>query len=204
MTRGRKATRTPPPEEANTAPPPRPDGLMRSTLARDPIVARVFTEQSLGYACLSPSGHLVESNPRAHELAARYHTSPTSSDVLVDLARRAVARGPDRAGFRLSAPDEDATLVIHVHRLDREIHHLRDDVLLVVLREWAAAQPTAAPSALTARQLQIAKLLTRRGLSYKEIAAALDVSEGTVRKHAEHIYRVLGIHSRAELARLLG
>jgi len=57
----------------------------------------------------------------------------------------------------------------------------------------------ATPSALTPRQRDVAALLVRTGLSYKQMAAQLHVREGTLRTHAEHVYRALGVHSRAEL-----
>ena len=53
---------------------------------------------------------------------------------------------------------------------------------------------------LTERQREIAGLLAGSGLSYKEIAGRIGITEGTVRKHVEHIYRAAGVHSRAELA----
>jgi DNA-binding NarL/FixJ family response regulator len=65
-------------------------------------------------------------------------------------------------------------------------------------RSEPARAPTA-PSALTPRQRDVAALLVRTGLSYKQIAAQLHVREGTLRTHAEHVYRALAVHSRAEL-----
>jgi DNA-binding NarL/FixJ family response regulator len=52
---------------------------------------------------------------------------------------------------------------------------------------------------LTRRQQEIAGLLSHTGLSYKQVAAKLTISEGTMRKHVENVYRRLGVHSRAEL-----
>jgi DNA-binding NarL/FixJ family response regulator len=60
-------------------------------------------------------------------------------------------------------------------------------------------QPAQTFSVLTPRQRDVAALLVGTGLSYKEIAARLDRSEGTVRTHTERIYRALGVHSRPEL-----
>jgi DNA-binding NarL/FixJ family response regulator len=56
---------------------------------------------------------------------------------------------------------------------------------------------------LTSRQREIAALLVGTGLSYKQIAARLDRSEGTVRTHTERIYRAFGVHSRPELTVVL-
>ncbi len=57
---------------------------------------------------------------------------------------------------------------------------------------------------LTPRQAEVAALLVGTGLSYKEIAASLDRSEGTVRTHTERIYRAFDVHSRPELTVVLG
>jgi DNA-binding NarL/FixJ family response regulator len=59
--------------------------------------------------------------------------------------------------------------------------------------------PASETTALTPRQRDVAVLLVRTGLSYKQIAAQLDVREGTVRTHVESVYRALDVHSRAEL-----
>jgi DNA-binding NarL/FixJ family response regulator len=67
-----------------------------------------------------------------------------------------------------------------------------------VSNEGERGAPTG-PSALTLRQRDVAALLVRTGLSYKQIAAHLHLREGTLRTHAEHVYRALGVHSRAEL-----
>jgi DNA-binding NarL/FixJ family response regulator len=62
-----------------------------------------------------------------------------------------------------------------------------------------AQQHEARLSQLTSRQREIAGLLSRTGLSYKEVASKLAISEGTMRKHVENVYRRVGVHSRAEL-----
>ena len=69
--------------------------------------------------------------------------------------------------------------------------------------EVRASQPAPAERrsspVLTSRQREVAALLVGTGLSYKQIAAQLDRSEGTVRTHTEKIYRAFGVHSRPEL-----
>jgi DNA-binding NarL/FixJ family response regulator len=56
-----------------------------------------------------------------------------------------------------------------------------------------------AAGVLTRRERQIAVLIGR-GLSNRQIAAALGIAKRTVDKHAEHIHRKLGLHSRAAVA----
>lgn len=59
------------------------------------------------------------------------------------------------------------------------------------------------PRELTAREKEVAGLLARTGLSYKQAASELDIREGTMRKHVENVYRKKGVHSRAELTVVL-
>lgn len=63
--------------------------------------------------------------------------------------------------------------------------------------------PVAAASAmrLTARQLDVADGVAR-GWSNRDIAAALRISEDTVKRHLTHIFARLGVETRLELAML--
>jgi DNA-binding CsgD family transcriptional regulator len=61
-----------------------------------------------------------------------------------------------------------------------------------------------APDELTATELRVAELAAA-GITNREIARAVFMSEKTVEAHISRIYRKLGIHSRAELgARMAG
>ncbi|WP_438014778.1 LuxR C-terminal-related transcriptional regulator [Sorangium sp. So ce315] len=62
----------------------------------------------------------------------------------------------------------------------------------------ALTDPPGSP-ALTPRQREVVELLVGTGLSYKQIAARLARSEGTIRTHTERIYRAFDVHSRLEL-----
>jgi DNA-binding NarL/FixJ family response regulator len=55
---------------------------------------------------------------------------------------------------------------------------------------------------LSDRQREVT-LLVAEGLSNKEIARRLEISEGTVRVHLQDIYSKLGIHNRTQLAALV-
>jgi two-component system, NarL family, nitrate/nitrite response regulator NarL len=57
-------------------------------------------------------------------------------------------------------------------------------------------------TALTDRRRQVA-ILAWRGLSNRQIAEKLGVTEGTVKVHLHGIYEKLDMHSRTELANAL-
>lgn len=61
------------------------------------------------------------------------------------------------------------------------------------------ASPTPVPAGLTEREMDVLGLVAE-GLGNKEIAAALHVSENTVKTHVRHILEKLGLRSRAEAA----
>jgi len=82
-------------------------------------------------------------------------------------------------------------------------HHRAPSPLRPRSSEARAASGTSAERperpTLSPRKREVAKLLVDSGLSYKEIAARLDLSEGTIRTHTEEIYRKYNVHSRFEL-----
>jgi predicted ATPase/DNA-binding CsgD family transcriptional regulator len=62
-----------------------------------------------------------------------------------------------------------------------------------------AERTAAAPGSLTPREREIAELITR-GLSNKEIAATLVISQRTAEGHVEHILTKLGFTTRTQVA----
>jgi two-component system nitrate/nitrite response regulator NarP len=61
------------------------------------------------------------------------------------------------------------------------------------------AEPASRPLELTRREQDVAQLVAR-GNRNKEIARALDISEGTVKMHLHNLYDKLNVSSRTELA----
>jgi ATP/maltotriose-dependent transcriptional regulator MalT len=122
---------------------------------------------------------------------------------LADVADVAGARHPlAKSRIMLApmrAPVGQARLAVIRHHRDFDE---RDQLLLALLRPHLAAayrrgmERRTAGKALTNRQRTVLQLVAR-GWSNDEIARALLVSKGTVRKHLDNAYRQLGVSSRA-------
>ena len=83
----------------------------------------------------------------------------------------------------------------------RRAHHTLLRPHLIRIRDHVEAQRRTVP-ALTPRQLQLLRRVAD-GHTNRQIARDLGLSEGTVRKHLEHIYARLEVGSRTEaLARM--
>lgn len=67
---------------------------------------------------------------------------------------------------------------------------------LTLLRRPPPAVPkTQTDAPLSDREIDILDQLSR-GLRYRQVAENLDISEGTVRKHIENVYRKLQVHNK--------
>jgi DNA-binding CsgD family transcriptional regulator len=173
-------------------------------VAREPIFTQVLEEDRIGYLCLSNSRAIVELNERAHELAYQCSHAARVEDGRGWLARfvERVLRETEGGREWSLRHDDGARVEIRVYRLDKEFHAVGQDLTLVKLSE--TEPPLRLPaSGLSTRQREVTHLLRTTGLSYKQIAAYLDIAEGTLRKHVERVYRHFGVHSRAELVELM-
>jgi DNA-binding CsgD family transcriptional regulator len=174
-------------------------------IASHSILSQVVDERSMGFMCVSRQGRIVEVNERMHALATRYLAAARAAGgrgALSRFAEQAMVETGGSRTWQLWREDGRALAEVSGHWLAKETHAIGEDLLLIIMREILLEPPPKAPTppdALTIRQWQIARLLVETGLSYKQIADQLDISEGTMRKHAENIYRSVGAHSRAEL-----
>ena len=75
--------------------------------------------------------------------------------------------------------------------------HLASRGLQVLPTSGQERHPMQEPGLLTAREAEVLELL-RTGRSNAEIAVALHVSIETVRTHARHVYRKLGVRTRRD------
>lgn len=63
----------------------------------------------------------------------------------------------------------------------------------------AEEEPAEDPFGLTEREREVLHYLAE-GMKYREIAAKLYLSEGTVRNHVSSLYAKLGVHDRLSAA----
>lgn len=182
-------------------------------IPRDSLREQMLREQDAGYALFRANDELIECNRRALALARRHAAQQISNDPRAPLSAlfRWARATPSPSGYSTkfaATNDEKCLLEVALHSIAKEQHALSEDVTLVVLREIPMALTPIATNkqpllqSLPPRRRQVATFLINSGLSFKEIAHEMHVSEGTLRKHAEHLYRTLGVRSRAELGAL--
>jgi DNA-binding NarL/FixJ family response regulator len=75
-----------------------------------------------------------------------------------------------------------------------------EHVVVGMPRSMLEGTQEGAESVLSARELEIL-LLAARGLSNRQIAVRLTVSEATVKRHLANVYEKMGVRSRMEAAR---
>lgn len=178
-----------------------------------PILHQIFQERKTGYLCVRKTGAVCEVNRQAYNLIHDYYPfmarRPGNVCIreFVDRIMTDWGRGFPSA-VCIASPDGHRYLSINKHTLSARTHHLPEDMVLITLDEsLIGGGPNNAAkniyAELTERQREITNLLFSTGMTFKELALALGISEGTMRKHAENIYRILGVHSRRELMILL-
>jgi len=102
------------------------------------------------------------------------------------------------AGYLLkeTEPSELAEAIRKVHRGEPILH---PSVAARLMREVAAAEPRAHRTDLTARELEVLRLIAA-GRSTKEIARDLSVAEKTVKTHVSNVLSKLGVADRTQAA----
>jgi ATP/maltotriose-dependent transcriptional regulator MalT len=108
-----------------------------------------------------------------------------------------------RSGRRIDAREQLREALRVFERVDALPWAERARSELRATGERVRARGTAAGEELTPQELQVA-MLVADGKSNRAVGAQLFLSPKTIEWHLGHVYRKLGISSRAELSRILG
>jgi DNA-binding CsgD family transcriptional regulator len=179
--------------------------LLCSALAQEHLCAEgsALGPDTAGILLLAPDGHMTFHTPAAQSwITLLRHGEESLASPLPLVVWSAVAQlrtataGPAQAVVRV--PTANGILRVEAAR------ERKDDLVAVALvPERGLLSPVvSATQPLTQQEKRVFGLLVR-GLSTREMASALVVSENTVETHLRHVYEKLEVHSRsALLARL--
>jgi DNA-binding CsgD family transcriptional regulator len=131
-------------------------------------------------------GHLERSPARLEHATALLELGA----AIRRAGRRAEAREPLREALQLANACGATALAARAH----------DELVTAGARP--RRDPTESRSALTASELRVARLAAE-GMTNREIAQALFVTENTIETHLRSVFRKLAIRSRSQLARAL-
>jgi DNA-binding NarL/FixJ family response regulator len=135
-------------------------------------------------------------SPRTHVLMASQHEG-------MKFVQQALQAGADGYLSKDSEPEELSLAIDSIVRGDSYLSpKVANGFMARAVRgEASPTDEASALAVLTPREREVFQLLAL-GKANKEVAAVLDLSLGTVKKHRENLQRKLDCHSAAELARL--
>jgi DNA-binding NarL/FixJ family response regulator len=152
--------------------------------------------QMPGLSGIDAVAPLKKASPATKVLIASQHEAQR-------FVQQALQAGADGYLSKDSDPAELALAIDSIHRGDSYLSPKISNGLMahVVRGESVSPGDSSALASLTPREREVFQLLAL-GRANKEVAAQLDLSIGTVKKHRENLQRKLDCHSAAELARL--
>ncbi len=162
-------------------------------VSRCPPLAAVGTTAALHHERADGSGY--------HKgLAGRAVSSAAAILAAADVHHALVERRPHRPAMSAAAAEEVLCEEGRAGRLDPEAVDAVLEAAGAASRSRGSVSPRpAAPAGLTEREVEVLALLAG-GMTNGQVAAALFISPKTVGAHAEHIYRKIGVSTRAAAA----
>jgi DNA-binding NarL/FixJ family response regulator len=140
----------------------------------------------LNFGSLRSAGEIRElhyAHPNTHLVVLGNRPTPAESSQMLSFGATAC----------LAKTTQSRDVLTAIHLASRGLH-----VLPTTGSGRDGGEGMAGPELLTPREADVLDLL-QHGRSNAEIAATLHVSVETVRTHARHIYRKLGVRTRREL-----
>ncbi len=162
-------------------------------LRPDVVVLDITMPGLSGIDAVTP---LKKVSPHTRVLMASQHEG-------TKFVQQALQAGADGYLSKDSEPEELALAIESVCRGDSYLSpKVANGIMARAVRGEVSVQAeNSALGVLTPREREVFQLLAL-GKANKEVAALLDLSLGTVKKHRENLQRKLDCHSAAELARL--
>jgi DNA-binding CsgD family transcriptional regulator len=152
------------------------------------VLERGLRASDTAVVALGPDGAIAAASGVAFELLQAYFPDASAGSLPSQLAEWL-------AGAPVYGPSPLVVEGPRGHLKVREAAAARPGSLLVLEEKRAPSSEALVSLGLTRRQSEVLHLLAR-GRSTEEIAADLFISQQTVRKHLEHIYHRLGVHTR--------
>lgn len=149
-----------------------------------------------GLSGIDAVGPLKKASPHTKVLMASQHEGQK-------FVQQALQAGADGYLSKDSDPTELGLAIDAIHRGDSFLSpKVASGVMARAIRgESMPLSESSALAGLTPREREVFQLLAL-GKANKEVAATLELSLGTVKKHRENLQRKLDCHSPAEIARL--
>ena len=159
-----------------------------------------FTERMLQQSrALAPIGALaaqvrerVDGSGYPRGLSGATIGTPARVLAAADVYQSMVEPRPHRPAREPDAAASELRVLVRAGRLDADAA----EAVLVAAGHRSSARRER-PAGLTAREVDVLQLLAR-GLSSKEIAAALVISPKTAGNHVQHVYAKTGVRNRAQ------
>jgi HD-GYP domain-containing protein (c-di-GMP phosphodiesterase class II) len=152
-------------------------------LMRAPALSRVAEIATLAHERLDGSGYHRRLPGSALSVCARLLAAADVFHALGEERPQRAALEAERAVSELRTMAENGCLC-------------PDAVRAVLAAAEHPAPAPARPGGLTDREVEVLRLVAR-GLTNKEIAAALEISPKTAGHHIEHLFEKLGVRTRA-------
>ncbi len=165
----------------------------------------ILVRYDLPFICFDQDGSAVHISRTATSLLARHRHVDAIFESLRDAASEllleaeSASGGPKlRAGRRITDPGDSSVWSVHVVRTRHEWP------IAVAVCDGARTvhAETQLRERLTRRELEVASMVVD-GAPAKNVALALSITVHTARRHTEQVFRKLGVHSRAELTRVV-
>lgn len=170
------------------------DGIELAQKLRPDVVVLDITMP--GLSGIDAVGPIKQASPHTKVLMASQHEG-------MKFVQQALQAGADGYLSKDSEPEELALAIESICRGDSYLSPKVASGIMARAVRGDARMPSdgSALAVLTPREREVFQLLAL-GKANKEVAAMLDLSLGTVKKHRENLQRKLDCHSAAELARL--